>query len=313
MTSTFGTVPAMPDRHAKRANIRKPANPLAKPVDTAMEVALSTGDELPSLVARSAGQAELLIVVERRDFVLGCLICWLSDSCSEFEPLGISSVEAALDDDALTRAAAVVIGVDTADQTDGLLGRQVAWLRAKCPDLPVITIVEVDGSNAAEELVGRLSVQGYIPTSSSMKVAAAALRLVVAGGRYFPTNHDHGASPASISIETSVAPGRFAKLTPREEEVLSVLGRGAQNKIIAYRLGMSLSTVKAHVHSIIRKLNVRNRTEAVVAIRAVQARAPHTNGGALHEAVDETPMPTNGSGTEIAFRAAWREEAALRP
>ena len=58
------------------------------------------------------------------------------------------------------------------------------------------------------------------------------------------------------------------------------LAVGAQNKIIAYRLGMSMSTVKAHMHSIIRKLRVRNRTEAVVAARAMEL-TQHTDSPGL--------------------------------
>ena len=258
-----------------------------------------------------APQPNLLIVLERRDFVRGCLACWLDSACGEFETLAVAEVETCLDNDTLAQAAAVVIGVDAPEQADKWSGRQIAWLRAKCPDLPVIMIVELDETCAAEALAARLGLQGYIPTSSSTKVAAAALRLVVAGGRYFPANPDRGPSSARTPISPTVGGERLAKLTPREEEVLEVLGRGAQNKIIAYRLGMSLSTVKAHVHSIIRKLNVRNRTEAVVAIRAVQAQPARTSGG-LGLAAAMVPVPTNAAGTEIAYRLASREGAALR-
>jgi DNA-binding NarL/FixJ family response regulator len=297
----------------KRARARQLASPLANLVNTTTEVGPPTIDASSGFGTGLASQPNLLIVIERRDFVRGCLTCWLDSSCGEFEILAVAAAEASLDDDALAQAVAVVIGIDSPEQTDGWLGRQIGWLRAKCPSLPIIMIVEVDETNTAEALVGRFAVQGYIPTSSSMKVAAAALRLVVAGGRYFPTNPDHGSSPALTSTDPTVGGTRFAKLTPREEEVLSVLGRGAQNKIIAYRLGMSLSTVKAHVHSIIRKLNVRNRTEAVVAIRAVQARAPSMNGGMSLAAEDGVHVATNGRGTEIAYRSAWREESGPSP
>ena len=52
--------------------------------------------------------------------------------------------------------------------------------------------------------------------------------------------------------------------------VLELLMQGMANKIIAFRLGMSQSTVKVHVHSIIRKFNVRNRTEVAVTARSMQ-------------------------------------------
>lgn len=54
-------------------------------------------------------------------------------------------------------------------------------------------------------------------------------------------------------------------LTSRELEVLALLSEGAPNKLIAKELSLSPSTVKLHIHHIITKLDVRNRTEAAVA------------------------------------------------
>jgi DNA-binding NarL/FixJ family response regulator len=59
-------------------------------------------------------------------------------------------------------------------------------------------------------------------------------------------------------------------LTPTERLVLVNLSVGATNKKIAQDLGLSLSTIKAHVHHIIRKLNTNNRTEAVLIYKSVQ-------------------------------------------
>ena len=221
--------------------------------------------------------AGLLIVVERRDFVRGCLTCWLGDLCAEFATLSVTDAETSLDPAALGRAAAVLVGMDAPEHAEAWLMRQVGWLRAKSPDMPIIMIVDAEEARTAEVLANRLNVQGYIPTSSSVNVATAALRLVVAGGRYFPALKDHERHPAMTRH------GSLAKLTPREAAVLDVLGSGAANKIIAYRLGMSLSTVKAHVHSIIRKLNVRNRTEVVVAARNMQLPEQRSNGEAAFD------------------------------
>ena len=115
--------------------------------------------------------------------------------------------------------------------------------------------------------------QGYIPTSTSLEVAAAACVLLWPGATDFPRLSHPAGSPELVSIGRTqpIVPSQGVEtLTPREEAVLNVSATGAPNKIIAYRLGMSISTVKAHVHSVIRKLHVRNRTEAVVAPRAME-------------------------------------------
>jgi DNA-binding NarL/FixJ family response regulator len=52
------------------------------------------------------------------------------------------------------------------------------------------------------------------------------------------------------------------RLTPREREILALVARGKQNKLIAGELALSEHTVKLHMHHIIKKLGVRNRTEA---------------------------------------------------
>ena len=54
----------------------------------------------------------------------------------------------------------------------------------------------------------------------------------------------------------------YEKLSPREFEVLRELMEGATNNMIARKLYMSLSTVKSHVSSILRKLHVSTRTAA---------------------------------------------------
>ncbi|MCB1860056.1 MAG: response regulator transcription factor [Gammaproteobacteria bacterium] len=64
--------------------------------------------------------------------------------------------------------------------------------------------------------------------------------------------------------ESAPAEDAFADLTPREREILCHLAAGQSNKVIARDLGISDGTVKLHVKSILRKLNVHSRVEAAV-------------------------------------------------
>ncbi|MCW3474790.1 response regulator transcription factor [Limobrevibacterium gyesilva] len=245
--------------------------------------------ETPSPPGESTAKPNRLLVVERREFVRGCLTCWLNRFCQEFEVTAGSDAVTSFQVEALKRAAAVILGVDKPVQSDEWLEAQIAWLRANCPELPIVVIVDADEARGAEDMVVQLGLQGYIPTSNNVEVAAAALRLVVAGGGYFPRLRGHDRPQAQMLLEglqavpDSAIP---AKLTPREKAVLDLLRQGTPNKLIAFRLGMSLSTVKAHVHNIIRKLRVRNRTEVVVATGLVQAGVPSMPA---HEAVIALP------------------------
>jgi NarL family two-component system response regulator LiaR len=71
----------------------------------------------------------------------------------------------------------------------------------------------------------------------------------------------------TLSADDHVNP--LDRLTPREREVLILIGRGFPNKLIARELGLSEKTVKAHVGRVLAKLGVSDRTQAaVVAVRA---------------------------------------------
>ena len=88
---------------------------------------------------------------------------------------------------------------------------------------------------------------------------------MLAGGVYVP--------PRGLEEAAVVEPTRLSKqvaaaaLTPRQRDVLRALSRGQPNKLIARELGLTEGTVKIHIAAILRALQARNRTEAVVLAR----------------------------------------------
>jgi DNA-binding NarL/FixJ family response regulator len=72
-----------------------------------------------------------------------------------------------------------------------------------------------------------------------------------------------------VATGTSAAPARTAEtllpadLTPREREVLTLIGEGLSNRAIAQRLFVSEATVKTHINNLFAKTGVRDRAEAV--------------------------------------------------
>jgi DNA-binding NarL/FixJ family response regulator len=75
----------------------------------------------------------------------------------------------------------------------------------------------------------------------------------------------HGNEPRFRSTTVSSEMGR--RLTSREWEILAALGEGLSTREIADRLGVGPSGVRAHISSLVRKLNVANRAEAVELLR----------------------------------------------
>lgn len=209
-----------------------------------------------------------LIVVDQREFVLQCMSSWLSTFRREFAVTSVPDVDKSLRPNEVARAGAVIIGTTAPSLPNPWLEKQVTWLFAKRADMPIIAVTDVGDAAAADTFATTLNLRGYISTSSTIDVAAAALRLVLAGGTYLPHQRQIEQRAAQIRLEQIVQEKSvelLRMLTPRERGVLELLERGMANKTIAYRLNMSSSTVKVHVHNIMVKLNAHNRTEAAVA------------------------------------------------
>jgi DNA-binding NarL/FixJ family response regulator len=136
-------------------------------------------------------------------------------------------------------------------------------LRSRFPSTPVVIISALeDRQLVAEALV--LGAAGFIPKSTPRHEIVRALNLVAAGEIYAPPGLQQGPEISeSDRIDTEFAQ-RLTSLTPQQRKVLQLLGTGKLNKEIAFDLDIAETTVKAHVSSILHKLNVYSRTQAVV-------------------------------------------------
>lgn len=108
----------------------------------------------------------------------------------------------------------------------------------------------------------RAGVRGYIPSRLEPGVAMQALSLLMAGGTFFPPSALLDCSNGREQTAEHEPPRGL--LTPRQYEVLRALREGKSNKMIARHLKMRESTVKVHVHQIMRKLGATNRTQAAL-------------------------------------------------
>lgn len=133
-------------------------------------------------------------------------------------------------------------------------------LRAVHPQLPVVVV-----SAREEPAVMRRALDhgalGFIPKSADSDTIAEAVGTVLDGERWAPAAA--ASAPAPGRDEQEMAQ-RLRELTPQQFRVLQMLCEGRLNKQIAYDLGVSEATIKAHVTAVLRKLGVSNRTQAVL-------------------------------------------------
>lgn len=128
---------------------------------------------------------------------------------------------------------------------------------------PTVVLSDLDSLESIQAAFDS-GVRGYIPTgSTTLEMAVGIISLVNVGGTFFPASSLTSGKAALPTRYTTGDPPRF---TPRQQAVLERLRMGKTNKIIAYELQMSPSSVKTHVRNIMRKMNATNRTE--VACRA---------------------------------------------
>lgn len=111
---------------------------------------------------------------------------------------------------------------------------------------------------------------GFIPKSSTPMVMLSAIRLVLAGGTYIPPQFLSNAAvithPAAAS---NIRERAQVQLTERQAQVLRLLAEGKPNKVICRELNIEEGTVKAHIATVFRVLDVTNRTEAASVAREI--------------------------------------------
>lgn len=135
------------------------------------------------------------------------------------------------------------------------------FLRAQHPAVPVAIISATDDPMAISRAMSFGAV-GYLPKALDADRIGEAIDAILAGETWTPPEIDLSSGDDE---ETADLARRLASLTPQQGRVLTMLGDGLLNKQIAYELGVSEATVKAHVSAILQKLGVESRTQAVIA------------------------------------------------
>ncbi|MBF9153085.1 LuxR C-terminal-related transcriptional regulator [Novosphingobium jiangmenense] len=134
----------------------------------------------------------------------------------------------------------------------------IALLHAERPDVPILVVSSAEGAKVADE-ARAFGAVGFLRKDADLSQIEEAIAAAL-GGR----------APAAASAEPVDQVRRaVADLTPTQLKVLLAVLDGKLNKQIAFDLGMSESTVKAHMTAIMRKLDVQNRTQAALIARSL--------------------------------------------
>lgn len=173
----------------------------------------------------------------------------------------------------------------------------VTECRRRFPAAAIGLIIDPVGQDIDRNLIVQRLVQGVLPLTLPLDVWLAIASLLVAGGEYLsfdaPAHADAPPPPWPSDLPALqrdgeallnrpapfvVPPPRQARkgpagdpapgidsLTARERQILQLVSEGYQNKLIADLMSLSEHTVKAHVHNLIAKLRVTNRTQAAAA------------------------------------------------
>jgi len=126
-------------------------------------------------------------------------------------------------------------------------------IRAESPKARFIVLTTYEGDEDIHQAM-EAGASGYLVKGLPQEMLVNAVRRVHAGGRFLP-------SPVSQALADRTPD---ANLSARERQVLELLAKGKTNKEIATDLGISEATVKCHVAVILMRLNVTDRTKAVV-------------------------------------------------
>ena len=153
--------------------------------------------------------------------------------------------------------------------THGFSG--LIYLREQYRKVPLVVISATEDVDVIQRAI-HFGADGFIPKSASVETMTEAMEKIMAGERWLP-EYARRAMPPTLPDHSAMSE-RITSLSPQQFRVMGMLMEGMQNKVIAYELDVSEATIKAHMTAIFRKLGVRNRTQAVLALKDLAIEPP---------------------------------------
>lgn len=137
-------------------------------------------------------------------------------------------------------------------------------IKVQHPDLPVLILTSHSQKSLIEQLISA-GASGFCLKGIEAESLILALQSVAVGASWWDKRSSqeiraaYAVSPRAVAVAPNDMP-----LTQREQEILSLMAHGQSNQEIAQQLHITTGTVRVHVHAILQKLDVRDRTQAAI-------------------------------------------------
>ena len=143
----------------------------------------------------------------------------------------------------------------------------LSLLHSKCPDAHVVMMSGSCDVEAVQSMMTQ-GAHGYISKTAGSREFESAIRLILSGETFISPSilSTLGVNKKNFQDNSNTT---LSELTPKQKEVLKLMSEGDQNKIIASKLHCTEGTIKLHVSAILQRLQVKNRTEAVMKAAAI--------------------------------------------
>jgi DNA-binding NarL/FixJ family response regulator len=140
-------------------------------------------------------------------------------------------------------------------------------IRHNFADLPIIVVSATDDAETVSQVM-EFGANGFIPKTTITDDIVSAVNDVLEGKTWLPPGM--AAKIDEVNKETVAISQCVKELTPKQFQVLRLVKKGMSNKAIAEHLDVTEATIKAHVSMLFKRLNVKSRTQILVAIEKLQ-------------------------------------------
>jgi DNA-binding NarL/FixJ family response regulator len=216
-------------------------------------------------------RADRLAVIDARNLARECFVSSMELSHPRLSVKGYQTIgDWKGDGGAEASPLAVLFNIGSRLVSEPAVAAELRQLVAEATPSPVVVLAESEDLREMIEAVD-CGAGGYIPSSVRMDVVVEATRLTAAGGLFLPAS-SIASLRRTLGPRPAEAEGLGEQFTTRQAAVADALRRGKANKIIAYELNLSESTVKVHIRNIMKKLKATNRTEAAFKLNSMCPR-----------------------------------------